>query len=185
LYALNPVARRRPVRVTVTARPGVARAARIAMALQLPVRVLSVQPAADVIGELGEVLDEYLHGPRTSAPVEVFQSALARWLHGDAPPAWVALELDPDWYPRVADEGETRDSWPVLEPGFVQAHLERLERDGAECGACRFRDWCQGFFKWPDPAYHCAPGVMPLLARVEESARQLARDLDQFQPDSR
>jgi len=48
---------------------------------------------------------------------------------------------------------------------------------GAECATCRFCGWCRGFFKWPDRAYDCA-GVTRLLARLEASAAQIRRDLD-------
>jgi hypothetical protein len=174
LYALNPVARQRPVRVTVPGRPGLARAARIAMALQFPVRLLALQPSSEVLSELDEVLEVYLHGAQTSAPVEFFQSALAWRLRGDAPPAWIALEADPDWFPRIEEAG----AGPALPPGFVQVRFTRLVEEGAECASCRFREWCQGFFKWPDPSYACG-GVTRLLARVEESAGQLSRDLDE------
>lgn len=178
LYALHPIARQRPVRVTIPGRPGLAKASKIAMALQLPVRLLALQPSPEVLTELEDALEVYLHGAQTSAPVEFFQSALAWWLHGDAPPAWVALELDPDWFPRIDAGNSGADQWPPPEPGFVTARLEHLVGGGAECAPCRYREWCQGFFKWPDPAY-CCSGVTRLLARVEEGAAQLARDLDE------
>ena len=189
LYSLNPVARQRPVRVTVPGRPGLARAARVAMALQFPVRLLALQPSPEVLADLEEVLEVYLHGPQTSAPVEFFQSALAWLLRGDAPPAWIALELDPDWFPRAGDDiaendrrtGKETDTpivWPPAQPGFVQARLAGLVDAGGECGDCPFREWCQGLFKWPDAAYDCG-GVKRLLARVAESAAQLARDIDE------
>jgi hypothetical protein len=178
LYGLNPIARQRPVRVTIPGRPGAARASRIAMALQLPVRLLALQPSPAVLAELEEVLELYLHGAQTSAPVEFFHSALAWSLHGDAPPAWFALELDPDGFPRVGDDPAGAGQWPPAEAGFVQARLGHLVDGGAECAACRFRQWCQGFFKWPDPAYSC-DGVTRLLARIEQSGAQLARDLDE------
>jgi hypothetical protein len=178
LYGLNPVARQRPVRVTIPGRPGLARASRIAMALQLPVRLLALQPSPEELAELEDVLEVYLHGAQASTPVEFFQSALAWWLGGDAPPAWVALELDPDWFPWVGGTRAQAHARPPAEPGFVSARLARLVDAGAECESCRFRQWCQGFFKWPDPAYAC-DGVTRLLGRVEESAAQLARDLDE------
>jgi len=180
LYALVPVSRQRPLRVTVPGRPGLARAARVAIALHLPVRLLTPQPSPEVLAELDAVLEVYLHGEQTTAPVEFLQSALAWWLHGDAPPAWVALELDPDWFPRIADDAADTGAWPAPEPGFVPARLARLVEAGAECTTCRFVDWCQGFFKWPDPAYVCEGGITRLLARVEESAQQLAHDLEEW-----
>ena len=177
LYYLTQVRYERPVRVTIPGRPGIARAAHIAMALQLPVRLMTFQPSPGVLGELDESLEIYLHDPQTSAPVEFFQAALAWWLHGDAPPPSVVLELDPDWYRRFPVGGERAgyESLPQ-EPGFVKRRLEYLVREGLECESCRFCEWCQGFFKWPDSAYRC-DGVKRLLARIEESAAQIALDL--------
>ena len=178
LYHLTQVRYERPVRVTIPGSPGVARAGRIAMALQLPVRLMPMQPSPEVLEELDEALQSYLHDPQTSAPVEFFQSALAWWLYGDAPPLWMALELDPDWYRRVPEQNRPENESPPQEPGFVERWLERLVRAGSECAPCRFREWCRGFFKWPDCTYDCA-GVKQLLARIEESAAQIVRDLDE------
>lgn len=177
LYTLNTISRQRPVRITIPGRRGLARASRIAMALGFPVRLLTPQPSADVLADLHEVLKVYLHGAQTSAPVEFLQSALAWWLHGDSPPAWITLELDPDWFAHVDTDAVNASASPACEPGFVQAHLAPLVDAGAECASCRFRAWCQGFFKWPVAAYDCG-GIVRLLTRVEESAAQLARDLD-------
>jgi hypothetical protein len=179
LYALVQLRRDRGVRVTIPGRPGIARCARIAMALQMPVRLVTPQPSPAVLTELDEVLDVYLHDPQASAPVEFLQSALAWWLHGDAPPIWAALELDPDWFPREDRDGASAGALaPPCEPDFVARRLARLVASGAECAGCRFQGWCQGFFKWPDPAYDCA-GVTRLLARVEATAAQIGRDLDE------
>ena len=177
LYALDRVRRDHPVRVTIPGCPGIARSARIAMALQLPVRLLTYQPSAQVLTELDEVLDIYLHDSRATAPAEFLQSALAWCLFGDAPSPWMALELDPDWYPQLgADSGPA--AGPPPEPGFVSRRLAELTAAGAECATCRLRVWCRGFFKWPNPAYDCA-GVTKLLARLEESAVRLSQDLDE------
>jgi hypothetical protein len=179
LYTLTRIRDRHPVRVTVPGRPGIARASRIAMALHFPVRLLVPQPSPDVLAELDGVIDLYLHDSQTSAPVEFLQSALAWWLHGDAPPPWIALELDPWWFPRVADDGAPVDVRQASRaPDFVATHFARLNEDRAECATCRHGGWCLGFFKWPDPSYRC-DGVVRLLARLEDSAAQLARDLDE------
>lgn len=176
LYHLTRVRYERPLRVTIPGRPGIARAGRIAMALQLPIRLITIQPSPEVLAELDEALESYLHDPQTIAPVEFFQSALAWWLHGDSAPIWVALELDPDWYRRVPEQDRPENESPPQEPGFVERWLERLVREGSECATCRFREWCRGFFKWPNCSYDCA-GVKRLLARIEESAGQIARDI--------
>ena len=177
LYALDRVRRDHPVRVTIPGRPGIARSARIAMALELPVRLLTPQPASDVLAELGEVLETYLHDSRATAPVEFLQSALAWSLFGDAPSPWAALEIDPDWYPRLGAGGAPGDeTWPPREAGFVARRFTRLVEAGGACATCRAREWCRGFFKWPDPAYECE-GVWRLLARIEESAASISQDL--------
>lgn len=179
LYALVQLRRDRGVRVTIPGRPGIARCARIAMALQLPVRLMTLQPSPEVLAELDEVLDVYLHDPQASAPVEFLQAALAWWLHGDARPIWVALELDPDWFPRAGDHaGSPEAPTAPCEPDFVARRLAELVASGAECATCRFQGWCQGFFKWPDPGYECA-GVTRFLARLETTAAQIGRDLDE------
>jgi len=177
LYGLVQFRREHDVRVTIPGRPGIARCARIAMALQLPVRLVTLQPSPAVVAELDEVLDVYLR--EASAPVEFLQAALAWWLHGDAPPIWVALELDPDWFPRMDPGGAPAGApSPPCERDFVARRLAQLVASGAECATCRFQGWCQGFFKWPDPAYDCA-GVTRVLARVEEAAAQVGRDMDE------
>lgn len=179
LYGLDRIRRDHPVRVTIPGRPGVARSARIAMALQLPVRLLTYQPSSELLTELDEVLDIYLHDSRATAPAEFLQSALAWWLFDDAPSPWVALELDPDWYPRLGvDAAATGGPWPPPEAGFVSRRLRGLTEAGGECATCRFRGWCQGFFKWPDSAYECA-GVARFIGRLEDSAARLSQDLDE------
>jgi hypothetical protein len=181
LYTLSRIRYDHPIRVTIPGLPGMARAARIAMALGLPVRLMTQQPSPQVLAGLDEVLNIYLHDSQTSAPVEFLQAALAWWLHGDAPPPWVALEIDPDWYPRAGDNSfPPVGAWPPQEREFVSRWIARLVEAGAECAACHFRDWCQGFFKWPDTSYSC-DGVKRLLVHLEESAAQIARDLEEAQ----
>ena len=70
-------ARSATCRVTILARPGLLKAVKLAAALSLPVRVLPGQPTAEVLAELKEALDFYLHAPTVEAPVEFFHSLLA------------------------------------------------------------------------------------------------------------
>ena len=57
LYRLVDVRNTRPVRVTIPARPGFKKALRLAVSLQLPVRILPGQPDAGVLTELAEAAD--------------------------------------------------------------------------------------------------------------------------------
>ena len=63
LYRLVDTCAAREVRVTVPAAPGLAKAVRLAAALRLPVRVLPGQPAGEVLEELHDALEFYLHEP--------------------------------------------------------------------------------------------------------------------------
>lgn len=168
LYTLLQMRDVRPLRVTIPVLPGVARAARIAMALQLPLRLLALQPSAEAMTELQAVLHSYLHDSQTTASVQPFEAALAYWLHGDAPSAWAALDLDPALIRRLPGEAGA---------DFVEAHLRSMMENRAECANCPFLGWCAGFFKWPDAQYACEPAVKPLLAAIRESADRIGRDL--------
>ena len=176
LYDVARLQHERPLRLTIECGPGVATAARIAMALQLPVRLQVQQPTEATIAELAAVLEGYLHDPRVTAPVEFFHSAIARRLHGTPLTLWTAFERDPALHRRVADDGGPDPQAPPHDDRFVAAHLARLIADGVECARCRFQDLCAGHFKWPDASYECAP-VVALLGRVEEAASALERDL--------
>ena len=179
LHALSRVRHDHPLRVTIPVVPGVARAGRVAMALQLPVRLLPVQPSTEALAELDQVLDIYLHDAGTVAPVQFFHSTLAHWLHRDPTTLWQSLEQDPAYYPRFGPGPEDpAPGAPPRDPAFAAARLARLVQNGGECASCRFRSVCGGYFKWPDASYGCAR-VLPLLARLEEAAAQVARDLSE------
>jgi hypothetical protein len=60
----------------------------------------------------------------------------------------------------------------------VDAHVSGLVTAQAECTRCRFRGFCMGYFKWPDPAYDCGP-VIALLGTLESAATRLLGDLDE------
>ena len=78
LYKLVDVSAVHDVRVTIQARPGLLKAVKLAAALRFPIRLLPGQPNADVLAELKEALDFYLHEPAVEAPVEFFHSWIAR-----------------------------------------------------------------------------------------------------------
>jgi hypothetical protein len=176
LYDVARLRHQRPLRVTIDGVPGVATAARIAMALQLPLRLRVQQPTEATVAELAAVLDGYLHDPRATAPVEFFHSALARRLHGTPLTLWTALERDPALHRQVADDGGPDPQAPPHDDRFVAAHLARLIAEDAECVRCRFQELCAGYFKWPDSSYECAP-VVGLLGQLDDAANALERDL--------
>lgn len=176
LHGLSRLRGDRPVRVTIPAVAGVGRAARIVMALQLPVRLLPGQPSPEAVTELHAVLESYLHDPQANASVQPFDAALEFLLHGRPVTSWMALDLDPAFVRRLPGPGE--DEAGEIVPGSVDAWIARLVENGAECASCPYTPWCAGIFKWPDPAYSCE-AVQTLLGRIGESALAIARDLDE------
>jgi hypothetical protein len=183
LYRLVDASAVRDVRVTMPAAPGLFKAVKLAAALRLPVRVLPGQPTTEVLSELGEALELYLHGPMVEAPVEFFHSLLAIMSGSDAGSLWMILEEDPaaflhydaNGYARMPGSGAFE--WVSVSPAeFVEYHLRRLVEQGAECATCPWKQPCSGYFKWPDPAYSCQ-GVKQLFSAIQGAADEIGRDL--------
>jgi hypothetical protein len=183
LYRLVDVCAVREVRVTMPATPGFLKALKLAASLSLPVRVLPGQPALEVLAELTEALDFYLHGSLVEVPVEFFHSLLAAECGADPGSLWMILEEDPAAFLRYDAEGHPElprsgGFWSTeISPGaFVENHLKSLVERGAECATCPWRQACKGYFKWPDPAYSCG-GVKRLFSSIKVAAEEIGRDL--------
>jgi hypothetical protein len=162
LYKLVDACAVRDFRVTVLARPGLLKAVKLAAALGFPVRVLPGQPTAEVLAELKEVLDFYLHAPTVEAPVEFFHSLLAFTYGADTGSLWMILEEDPAAFLQYDINGQARlpransfESVEISSAEFVERHLKSLVERGAECATCPWQQSCRGYFKWPDPGYSC------------------------------
>jgi hypothetical protein len=183
LYRLVDACAVRDIRVTMPAVPGLLKAVKLAAALGIPIRVLPGQPSDEVLAELGEALDLYLHGPMVEAPVEFFHTLLATMSDPGADSLWMILEEDPaaflhydaNGYARLPSSGAFE--WVGISPAdFVQYHLRRLVEQGTECATCPWRQPCCGYFKWPDPAYSCQ-GVKQLFSTIQAAADEIAQDL--------
>jgi len=183
LYRLVDVCAVRNVRVSMPAAPGFLKAVKLAASLRLPVRVLPGQPTPEVLAELTEALEFYLHGPMVEMPVEFFHSLLATVCGADKGSLWMILEEDPaaflhydaDGHPELPRSGGFRSV--EISPGaFVEHHLKSLVEQGAECTTCPWQQVCRGYFKWPDPAYSCG-GVKQLFSIIEAAADEIERDL--------
>jgi len=66
----------RDVRVSMPPTPGFLKAVKLALSLRLPVRILPGQPSAEMLAELTEALEFYIHEPMVEVPVEFFHSLL-------------------------------------------------------------------------------------------------------------
>jgi hypothetical protein len=184
LYRLVDVSATRDLRVSMPAVPGFFKAVKLAASLRLPIRLLPGQPTPEVLAELVEALEFYLHGPMVEAPLEFFHSLLATASGADNGSLWMILEEDPGAYQRYDDEG--RPLLPrlsgfdaaaeVFSESFVENRLRTLLDQGAECANCPWQQVCRGYFKWPDPAYSCR-GVKRLFSRIDAAADEIKRDL--------
>jgi len=201
LYQLVDVLAVRDVRVSMPASPGFLRALKVAVALQLPVRLLPGQPSPEVLIELIEAVNFYLRDPMVETPVEFFHSVLASMCGAGDGSLWMILEEDPAFCLHRGVEGGVKvrgvSSCPspgILDPTalvglaseaarnnlfsttFVDIWFKRLLEQDAECASCPWQQICQGYFKWPDPAYDCE-GVKRLFSAIEAVANEMGREL--------
>jgi hypothetical protein len=183
LYNLVEVLAVRDVRVSMPASPGFLKALKVAVALRLPVRLLPGQPSPEVLIELIEAVNFYLRDPMVETPVEFFHSVLAFMCGAGDGSLWMILEEDPALFlHRGVDggfkiRGISRSPAPeLLSATFVDTWLKRLLEQDAECMTCPWQQICQGYFKWPDPAYDCE-GVKQLFSAIEVVANEMGREL--------
>jgi hypothetical protein len=187
LYGLVDVSAVRDVRVSLPAAPGLLKAVKLATSLSLPVRILPGQPTSEVLVELSETLEFYLHETMVEAPVEFFHSLLASACGADSGSIWTILEEDPAEFLHCDHEGNPRLPRSSKRPdegrslaAFVESHFERLIEQGAECATCPWSEVCRGYFKWPEPSYSCAQ-VKPLLSRIDAAATEISHDLAEYE----
>src|ERR1700736_4173209 len=140
LYRLVDVCAVRDGRVSMPALPGFLKALKLAVSLQIPVRILPGQPNFAVLKELMEALKLYLHESMVEAPVEFFHSLLAAMCGAEKGSLWLILEEDPAVFQHYDTEG-----LPLL-PGvgkpctlefspttWVTDRFKILSDQGAEC----------------------------------------------------
>jgi hypothetical protein len=184
LYRCATLIDRHPVRVTVPAVPGFAKAVKLAVSLHFAVKLRVGQPDPAVLEELSQVLDLYLHRATVDQPIEFFHSVLLATLYDASATLWQIQEDDPALFRFVTDAGE--EAWPGRLTGaeagaatpasFVAEHRAALLAAGGECASCPHLAVCGGYFKWPDPTYGC-DGVKALLGTLTAAAQELATDM--------
>jgi hypothetical protein len=108
LYRLVDVCAVRDVRVSMPTLPGFSKAVKLAASLRLPVRILPGQPTAEILAELKEALEFYLHEPMVEAPVEFFHSLLVSACGTNSGSLWMILEEDPAAFLYYDDYGNRR-----------------------------------------------------------------------------
>ena len=180
LYRFSRLLDKGPVRISIPVKPGFARAVKLALALNFPVKLEVGQPEPSLIKELSEVLDLYLHRTTVSQPVEYFHSTFISFYNDTPSSLWLIQEEDPEQIRFVSDDRRETASGRF---GKVELEnqLERLAKESqskkSECDDCEFFDRCGGYFKWPDNSFSC-DGVKTLFTTIREAAAELRHDLD-------
>jgi hypothetical protein len=164
------------MRVLIPALAGFSKAVKLAASLQFSIRIELGQPSAEVIDELKQVLDYYLHQSQVSQPIEPFHGMLMSLYHGRPSTLWDLEERNTSIVAYIDDLGSETEV-PVPEKfgtELLAAH--------AECEGCELFGHCSGYFKWPERGYSCA-GIRSLFATISEAAGELRRDMKSLEPE--
>lgn len=185
LYRLCKLQRSHPVRVVIPVVPGFSKAARVSSFLNLPVKLEGAQPGAELIEELSETLDFFLHNRAVSQPVDYFSGLLVAILHKLPLTLWEIQEEYPGMVRYVTDDGAeavARRPFTAEHEDLDTFHFELTKRMlsfESECASCEFFLNCGGYFKWPNPEFSCE-GIKQILQKLREAAYELQDDLSLY-----
>jgi hypothetical protein len=185
LYRFARLLENHPVRVSIPVVAGFSKAVKLAVSLNLAVKLEMVrQPDLDRVEELTAVLDLYLHRTTVSQPVEWFHSLFLSFYSGQPTTLWSVQEEDPAQARYITEEGEETISsrfagiqLPGTPCAFVAEHQRELLAENRECARCEFFEPCGGYFKWPDREYSC-DGVRSLFRTLRDASVELQQDVD-------
>ncbi len=182
-YNFSKLVNSRAVRMSIPVKPGFIKAVKLAVALHFSVKLVVKQPNVQLIRELFETLDFYLHRPSVSEPIEYFHSLFLSIYRQEPVNLWIIQEEDPDFFRFVSDNGVE-----TVAPRLAGANLEKIKGDLLiagiaanqasihECYACQFRESCGGYFKWPDSNYDCT-GVKTIFGALSAAVANLKKDI--------
>jgi hypothetical protein len=176
LYRNARLLDKHPMRVLIPALAGFSKAVKLASSLQFSIRIELGQPSAEVIDELKQVLDYYLHQSQVSQAIEPFHGMLMSLYHGGPSTLWDLEERNPSIVAYIDDHGRE------IEVPVPEKFGTELLAAHAECEGCELFGHCSGYFKWPESGYSCA-GVRSLFATISEAASELRRDMKSLEPE--
>jgi hypothetical protein len=183
LYRYSPLLVDRPVRVSVPVASGFSKVVKLALSLNFAVKLEPSQPEPQLIEELLDVVELYLHGATVSQPVEYIHSMFLAFYYGRPVSLWAVQEEDPSRDRFVTDRGlevvSRRFAGTDLKhdlTSFIKGFTKELLSESRECRDCRFFEVCLGYFKWPAKAYRC-DGVKTIFETLRKAAEELKADL--------
>ncbi|EIC21579.1 hypothetical protein [Thiorhodovibrio frisius] len=196
LYRYAKLLNNHPVRVSLPVEAGFENAVKLASSLHFQIRLLLGQPQPARIDALAHLLEDYLHRPRVTQPIEPFHSLLLGFCHAQPVSLWAIQEEDPKLIRHIDDQGQEHlpgrlaetnaetgaetDQGLIFED-FVATWSNRLLAENAECADCPFLSACQGYFKWPERDYDCT-GVKALFDTLKQAGDELRQDLAAASP---
>src|SRR5690349_20021621 len=121
LYSYTYLLDKHPVRIVIPVVTGFSKAVKLAVALNFAVKLEMRQPDEELLKEVNQVLDLYLHRSQVRQPIDFFHTALASFLQNEPISLW-----------KIAEEA------PVVPATDL------------ECYQFEFFNQCAGYFKWPD-----------------------------------
>lgn len=169
------------IRVSVPVSTGFSKAVRLALALNFAVKLEVGQPDHDLIEELKEVLDLYLHRSTVAQPVEYFHSTLLSFYHQEASSLWFIQEEDPEQLRFVSDDGREGVTKRLNglrfndQDGGLPGQQPMIKKT-VECDDCEFFNRCGGYFKWPNSEFDCE-GIKTLFGTMRDAAQELRHDV--------
>ena len=187
LYNYSTLLDNHPVRIAIPVVPGFSKAAKLAVSLNYAVKLEMEQPDTELLGEVQELLDLYLHRSNVRQPVEFFHSLLLSFYRDETINIWQISEEDPDVVRYINDEGEETISKrfdglkvPRILDAFVNRFGNYQVAEKRECYNCEFFGRCSSYFKWPDPDYRC-DGIKQIFRTISSAADEMKHDLANFE----
>ena len=174
LYNFSKLLDRHPIRVSIPVRTGFVKAVKLALALELAVKINVGQPNPALIEEMSEVLDLYLHRANVSQPVEFFHSLFLAAYNEQPANIWMIQEEDPEHFVFVGDNGVE-----TVSPRFGDSLPYATGDVEIECDTCKFLPICGGYFKWPDRKYSCE-GVKTIFASIDTASSELRENIASY-----
>lgn len=166
--------------------PGCAELGKWALRNHFSVALDLGQPTYEVVGELLDVLQFFLHSPDISARVSLFYSLLKSFYSHKSESIWRIQEEHPQEHRYVTEDGQimlSRRSGISKDETNIEAFLDNHKLDlflaSDPCCLCQFFAACEGYFKLPDPGYQCEK-IQELFGVIWDAAVALRNDMQHY-----
>lgn len=170
LYRHAKLLDKHPVRISICVSSGFLKALKVATALRFAVKLVMQQPSQQVIPELLDAANFFLHRGEVCHPIEFFNSLMLAFFHREPTSIWHIQEEDIDEFLYVPSDG--------LEKRIDTPERKKLTAND-DCNSCHYLQHCQGYFKRGGPDFDCS-GVRTIFATLKSAAEELRTDLHEF-----